>query len=311
MTDVEFHLPISPTPRFFTMVHYFAASLRLNGGPHAESRIVVTVGADEEPRDLHAALPWSRRYPVEWHWLDRDIFRKDSYYATAVERFRMPFRAPVAILADADLILARPIDDLVERSVRTGAFSGLIAHVSPFPRDQYPNREWWSRLFAQAGLPCPRMSCRHTGWGALYWDLRRWRCPPYFNLGFLAAPAAVMNRIGETIYRDMGHVNELLTTIYRCQLGLALSLARHQIPHETLDLRYNFPNLSSMERKYRHLAKDARVLHYLALNGINKDRDFESSEHVAALLQRPLVGVERLFQRGLAQVHQQVQADFS
>src|ERR1700751_4013181 len=93
--DLEIHIPISPTDNFFTMVHYFAASLRQNGGRIANSQIVVTVGADQEAEDLSCKLPWSRHYPIRWHWVPRDVFQQHTYYATALERFRLPFGAQV------------------------------------------------------------------------------------------------------------------------------------------------------------------------------------------------------------------------
>ena len=104
--------------------------------------------------------------------VSRRLFREHIYYATGLERFRHDFRAPVVMLADADLLVTAPFTDLVEQVAETGAFAGLIAHASPFGplKNQQPNRQWWIRIFREAGLAAPRFCCQHTGWGTLVRD---------------------------------------------------------------------------------------------------------------------------------------------
>ena len=205
--DLEIHLPISPTPHFFTMVRCFATSLKLFGGQLAHSRIVVTVGADREPMDLYRALPWSRDFAIDWRWLDRDLFRRSSYYATALERFRQPFRAPVVLLADADVLVAGPLDDLVGETLEDGRFGGLIAHVCPFPPGD--GEAWWQRIFSTAGLGTAPLYCQHTGYGFMDDHPARRLCPPYFNLGALIAPASIMTQLGSVIADEMANVDRV------------------------------------------------------------------------------------------------------
>src|SRR3954470_14530022 len=116
--SLEIHLPISPTPTFFTMVHYFAASLRLHGGSLSESPIIVTVGEDREAEDLGGRLAWSRRYPIEWTWMDRATFQRQNYYGTAIHRFGRPFRARAVMMADADTFFAGSFEDIVSQCLR-------------------------------------------------------------------------------------------------------------------------------------------------------------------------------------------------
>src|SRR5687768_16183531 len=102
MTSLEVHIPISPTTQFFTMVRYLVASMRLFGGPILrDAAVVVTVGADEATRDLHAELTWSKSLGIEWRWLPRQLFRTRGYYVTAVERFRYEFRSDLVLMLDA------------------------------------------------------------------------------------------------------------------------------------------------------------------------------------------------------------------
>jgi hypothetical protein len=289
------------------MLHYFAASLRLNGGSLADSRIVVTVGADQEPEDLDRRLPWSRRYSIQWHWLDRGRFREHDYYATAVERFRLPFQARVVMLADADMLVAAPFVDLVQGVADRPALLGLIAHVSPFRHEpEFSPEAWWTRLFAAAGLGPPPLTCEHTGWGVMPTPQY---CPPYFNLGMLVAPREVMSRLGQDIYAELGTVNRVLTTLYRCQLALALAVQRGQVPWRPLAMRYNFPNNAQIASKYQDDLADVRFLHYLS-GPFQKSRDMQSVDTVRQfLLRKDLSGVNSILQEHLARVHRQVTAD--
>jgi hypothetical protein len=309
--DLEIHLPISPTPTFFTMVHYFAASLRLNGGPLAASRIVVTVGDDCEPEDLLARLPWSRRYPIEWRWLDRDLYRRHSYYATALERFRYPFRARIVMLADADELFVGGFGEIVESCRRDRVLAGLIAHISPFKdRGEMPTSAFWSRLFETAGLGEPPFVCEHTGWGTMSLDPADRYSPPYFNLGMLVAPAEVMAEIGSIIYQEMAHVDAVLETGYRCQLALTLAVQRLGVRWLPLTMRYNYPNDEQIASRYVEDLADVRLFHYLRQGVLLKGRDFESPERVGAwLARRDIDGVNQEMARHLARVHAVVLAD--
>ncbi|HVT59259.1 MAG TPA: hypothetical protein VHR45_12755 [Thermoanaerobaculia bacterium] len=311
--DLEIHLPISPTPTFFTMVHYFAASLRLNGGVLAESRIVVSVGDDREPEDLLALLPWSRRYPMEWRWVDRDLYRRHHHFATAAERFRVPFRSSVVMLADADVFFTGGFGQVVESCRREGALAGLVAHISPCAeRKEMSTPALWTRVFEKAGFGKPPLVCEHTGWGTMSHDLADRYCPPYFNFGMLVAPAGVMAEIGSIIYREMEQVDAVLATPYRCQIGLALAVQRLRVSWRPLAMRYNYPNDDLIASRYVDDLADVRLFHYLRRGACDKGRDFASPERVGAwLARRDLDGVNREMARHLAPVHAAVLADLA
>ena len=309
--DLEIHLPISPNPTFFNMVHYFAASLRLNGGALAGSRIVVNVGDDREPEDLLARLPWSRRYPIEWRWLDRRLYRRHSYFATAAERFRGPFRSSVVMLADADVFFAGDFGQVVEGCRRDRALAGLVAHISPCAeRREMPTPSLWTRVFEAAGLGKPSLVCEHTGWGTMSHDPADRYCPPYFNLGMLIAPAGVIAEIGSIIDREMEHVDAVLATPYRFQIGLALAVRRLGVRCRPLPMRYNYPNDDLIASRYVADLADVRLFHYLRQGPCDKGRDFASPKRVGEwLARRDLAGVNRAMARHLAPVHAAVLAD--
>jgi hypothetical protein len=309
--ELEIHIPISPTEKFFTMVRYFAASLRLNGGKVADSRIVVTIGADRPAENLRERLPWSRNYPIEWRWLDRGLFRAQDYFATAVDRFRGPFQARSVMLVDADTLIVGPLDDLVHEVLQAPAFVGLVAHISPFLLNrELPADEWWSRIFSAAGLPKPDLVCEHTGWGLMDETPQGRFCPPYFNLGMLMAPWPIMARLGKVIYGEMEAVNRVLDSHFRCQIAVPLALARTGAPWRGVPMRYNFPNDVAIASHYRADLADVRVLHYLRVGPFDKSRDFRSVRHLEAFLKRDdLSGINAMLQANLRRVHEQVVRD--
>ena len=61
----------------------------------------------------------------------RMLFARESWYATACERFRYEFTSDVVLTLDADTLIAGPLDELVDEAYRTGAVCGVVAHVPP------------------------------------------------------------------------------------------------------------------------------------------------------------------------------------
>ncbi|HCA27636.1 MAG TPA: hypothetical protein DEP05_08385, partial [Betaproteobacteria bacterium] len=314
LPSLEIHVPISPTDHFFTMIHFLAASLRAHGGALSSAPIIVTVGGDCEPADLYSAQPWSRNYPIKWVWLARSLYREKIYYATAVERFRHHFESDLVLMLDADMIVMRPFDDLVRQVALEKYFGGFIAHVSPFmmhnrqnPGQTASNKEWWHQLFSPEPLTEHRYRFEHTGWKTMFTDPDYRFCPPYFNLGFLIAPAEQMRKIGAVIDETMAQVDQTLTTIYKCQLALTLALCRLEIPVRPLAARYNYPNIDAFRSAYPQDFSDIRILHYLANDQIDKQRDFQSVEKTGYWLKtKRLTQTNRLLRNVLRPLYGQI-----
>ncbi len=311
--SVEIHVPISPTEHFYTMVHYLAASLRNFGGGAASARLVVTVGDDCEPRDLYAELPWSRKYPIEWRWMDRERFRAYSYYGTAIERLCYRYDADVVIMLDADVLVTAPLDDLIDAVYSKGVFAGLITHVSPFvcERDKRSNAECWNDVFRHAALPLPNLHYEHTGWGVMETDPEYRYGPAYFNFGVVAGPRALFEKMGPSVYQDMAHVVRAVgPTFFRCQLALTLGLYRANAEIMALPMRYNFPNRSGFAERFSHELADVRVIHYLGTEHMEKRADFATVDAVGAFIARcPDSDVHGVFKSKLAELHPLVVAE--
>ena len=304
----EIHVPISPTPPFLTKIHYLAASLRRFGGELADSPLVVTVGA-EERFDLARAHPWSRRLGVEWRWLEDSLWRRHGIYATALQRFCYDIAAPNALLLDADTLFVGPVDDVLAEVEGSHAIAGSIAHISPFLECE-DEQVLWARIFDAAGLGNPPLECEHSGWQAIEFDDSRRYCPPYFNLGVLFAPRAVLGALAKTIYAEMETVEQVHPTPFRCQIALTLAIVRSGVQWRQLPLRFNLPNIVQFLPRHRSELDDARIIHYLRDEDFSRAEDFASVTRVGALLEREdLNPVNLRLRDALREVHERVLAE--
>ena len=303
---LEVHIPISPTPMFLRQTWALAASLRQYGG---EVGRAATVTAWVSPElaglpDLNRLHPWAKALGLTFRWVDEALFARHWYYGTALARWAGPFSADVVLMLDADVLVCNPLDELVQTLGDSGAVRGLPAHFSPLSEAE------WQDLFALSGLRPPALSCRPSGAG-FFPHARDQRMPAYFNLGVIGANRAVMAQLGQGLIEDMEAFNCWLPpasdphrSFFRCQMAVSLSIARHELPWSTLDLRDNFPNDATFEQAYPDVLKRIRLLHYLRKDrGVNKERDFDHAKIYAELLHRPgMTATDRLLQdrlRGL------------
>jgi hypothetical protein len=287
------------------MLHYLTRSLRTHGGRYRDAPVVVTVGAETHDADLARNHPWMAANGVEVRWVDEALFARESWYATASERFRYAFESDVVLALDADTLIAGPLDDLVDEAAGTGALCGVVAHVPPLAQ-----RSQWQQLYDACGLGDLETPCEHTGWGYMFNDESLRYCPPYFNLGVLAAPAAVMRRIGGAIYELMAAVDAVQRTSYRVQIAVSLAVTRFALPFRSLPFRWNFANDPLLEALHAGELVDVRIIHLLRKHQIHKDELYASLDNVEAMLaRRDLRVINALTQRLLADLHPRVKAE--
>jgi len=322
MTKLEIRVPISPRDGDMRMLRYLLASIQLFGGPIARAaHCVASVGEDEPPRDLAAEYPWTADYSVEFQWLDRELFRSRSYDATGFHRMWVRSDADVVALIDADLLVARSFDDIVQRANREQTMVGYIGHVSPFTfagLNGTPSRLWWERMFAAAGLPEPQLAFEHPFWD-FDWEsngfesissgVEHRRCPPYYNYGLVMGPRRFIEQMGQSFEAELEAVDSVMETMFKSQIANCLAFARHGIPCITVPIEYNLPlNLPAGAVRSARAGPDGwgsggggpiRIFHYIGGRHL-----FESEESLQALLARSdLRGPWRGFQRRLQRVH--------
>jgi hypothetical protein len=295
---------MSPTPFFFHRIHYLAASLRLNGGALADANIVVTLGDDSPAFNPAQRYPWSQQYPIEWRWLPRDLFRQHSYFATRLYRFTYEYRAEAVLLLDADVLIAAPFDDLIERVIGERKLFGVPANSTPV-RGEFT----WEKLFTHAGLGAVPYAVEHSGFGCTFHDPAKRLAPPYFNFGVLPMPADHARRIGATIFAELETVASL-ENFFRGQMSTTLAIVRQRIPWDTMSFKYNFVNDERYLLRYQREFEDVRLIHFLNNNTIHKDRTFTSAETVEQVLAGTYTNrVDQKFIETLRPIHHQVIKD--
>lgn len=279
--SLEVRIPISPRADYFNRVRLIAHSVR-EFYPHAKIR--VTVGADEEPRDLARELPWSDVLSIDWHWVDRGEFRtwaatEHPYIATMMERFRPPFGAQSVLMLDADVLVVRAFDELF---AEPGGVKAMMAHASPFPE----HRRTWEELFASYGLPEPNFNYELSGWGVMELQPERRYSPPYFNTGVVFAPAALLDRLYEPYIAALQHVRTRMDSYFFEQIAMTLSLAKTGIPAQILPIRYNYPNQMGFDAAHPSELAQIRLLHFLRTMIVSRERDFETPAAMRELVAR-------------------------
>lgn len=241
-----------------------AASVRSFAGIFSDARIVVSVGDDVEPFDIERARPELASYDIEWRWTDRGEFKRHSYFATGLDRWAAPFDCDYVLMADADILVLAPLDELTEALPTSRSIAGVIATKPPFTaRGKGDDETRWPALYRAAGLTPPPFEFPIPGHGTHYPMSGIAKCPAYYNFGFVIGRNEAMNAIRETFHSDYAVANDFMQTVLAAQAGLGLSIARHRLDAAALPLRYNFWTQAKYLANFPEEAEDVRVLHYL------------------------------------------------
>ena len=293
------------------MVHMLAESVRSFAGLFADARIVVSIGEDIEPFDIDLARPELEPFGIEWRWTDRDQFRRHSYFATGLDRWAVPFECDYVLMADADILILGPLNDLATFLPTPRSVAGVIATKPPFTaRGNGDDETRWPELYRAAGLTPPPFDFPIPGHGTHYPTSGIATGPAYYNFGFVIGRNEAMNAIRETFHSDYLVAHDFMQSILAAQAGLGLSITRHRLDAAALPLRYNFWSQAKYLANFPEEADDIRVLHYL--NGpFRKHGDTDSIGDVEAwVAARPDTSdpVERLLVGALGKVLSRIEA---
>ena len=286
---LEFRIPISPTPGFFSQIRLFDFALRRLGPPYRDARLCVCVGDDCDLEAVRAANAWSVGR-VNWEAVPHAVFAEFGIHGTADWRLAREIgAADLVILSDADTVLLRDIDPLLACvPLDRPAVRGHMAYLPPFSSGgdlpASDSHDYWPALFERFGVPWPRLLFDYS----MDEDRRLPQVPAYFNLGFTVFSPAALAVFAPRIFDFQRTFKASVDSYMRCQIAISLIAYQQGVDIDVLPASYNASNYMEHQRRNYLSTNDIRVLHYLSTREIERSLIFQD-EHIDAFLTAELV----------------------
>jgi hypothetical protein len=230
-------------------------------------------------------MPWLAANGIELRWVPEADFATMGLFASGATRLKHTFRSDVVLLLDADTLIRRPLDDLIECVYHDRVVAGAIAHTTPLTSGKLDQPDW-GLLFSLCGLPEPSLEYEHTGWGYMLADTRYRYCPPYFNYGVIAVPAESLSQIGHASEVFLARLREVFESFFDAQIALTMAITQLKVRVRALPLRYNMPNCPLLEALHARELEYAIVLHLLREHQFRREETFSSLANLESFLSR-------------------------
>ncbi len=265
MPRLEFRMPMSPSAGFYRQARLFRFALDRLGGDYEKALLTVTVGDNPDMEAVMRENTWSKDRNVRWLPVPRAIFDEFGIHGTADYRYIPASDADIVLMVDADTVLVRPIDDLLDRIDADAAV--LYGHMAHYPPTDLTltcglvdaEGRFWAALFNHFGIKdlvaVHPYSMDVGGVHGL--------APPYFNLGFLAMTQSALAYLRANVFDVQRELMAVFPTHMRCQFAVTIIGLKYLDRLECLGAQYNLANDDVHFRANRVTAADARLIHYL------------------------------------------------
>jgi hypothetical protein len=296
VVKLEFLIPGSPTPAFFSQVAMFRLALDALGGIYERARVVLCLGdppASPLPDRWRAHL---RRVDVVW--APPELCRANG--GPGGRRYdELDPSCDLAFLCDADTLPMRAFapDDL-RRFVDQPAIRGVIAHYPPPLQDESGNDysargpEWFWQFIASRTLGSP-LPLDHS-YSLLPAPCP---CPFYVNYGVVIGTYDLLKILAGQLAWIRPRIRETLANRFVGQISLAVGCVAARLAVEALPMRYNFPNDRLADSIYPEELEQVVMMHYLRVDRFDRHRIFTSPEEFQGFLQLDLEGSDLVVQR--------------
>lgn len=296
-------IPASPNDEFFSQVAMLRLALDKLGGVYQKADIVLFLG-DEHIKALPSRWEPYLSDKVIIEWADPDDFRKYNAFAQANARWGYDYSDyDVVGFLDADVLVVKPIDDLLISMVQSPSVMGAIAHYT-LPRHMYddPNpKVAWQKLSQQfTGKPIA-FNYRHT---LSEHQPNEWLyCPFYINYGMVLFTPHMIHTLRDTyLSLQMRLAAELEYPFFSAQIALTLTFNALDMRMTPISLKYNYPNDPTADRLHTNELRDVRIIHYLRTDKFDRQRIFTNQEEFDRFLSLELTGSDRVFQTYVRQL---------
>jgi hypothetical protein len=293
---LEFLIPGSPTPAFFSQTAMFRLALDALGGIYEQARVVLCLGNPPAATVPTRWQPHLRR--IEVAHAPPELCRVNG----GPGAFRYELLDPscdLAFLCDADTLPMRPLDPVVlQRFVDRPAIRGVIAHYPPPLTDEIGNDhtghgpEWFWRLIASRTLGTP-IPLTHS------YSLvpAPTPCPFYINYGMVSGSPELLRRLARQLDWIRPRIRAVLANRFVSQLSLAIGCVAGNLAVEAVPMRYNFPNDRVADGMYPEELEQIVMMHYLRLDYFDRQQIFVSADAFKNFLDLRLEGSDLLFQQ--------------
>ncbi|MDH3412959.1 MAG: hypothetical protein OEM98_10770 [Gammaproteobacteria bacterium] len=273
------------------MSHALVRSLAAKAAFPGDWQVVFTVGLDTDQDLKSPMLAWAKDYPVEFRWVERDLFDAYGHVGTRLQCIQHEHLADAVLIMDADVLATGSLAELIEQVATSDAVVGRPAWRPPPDVDLV-------EFLRGSGLPAHGYGLTYQGHGIVP-SLPR-ECPPYLNFGHIALSRDIARHMARTFGEDVTFVEKNYRSYFNDQLALCLNVARNRYRCLPMDLKYNMGNgaaaplaiVATLEAAVAYAQRlnamlDRRVIHYCNTSAdFDKARDLDGWDRLQAFCDR-------------------------
>jgi hypothetical protein len=202
---------------------------------------------------------------VEIEEYSKSEFGFDPPYLGGIQRWQDNCKSDVSILADVDMIICGDISDVVRRCNISRKVMGVLNIGSPFRFYEEPSIEIWKKIEQKFEIKFNYVT--HNGAKRHLHDENHFLIPDiYMNYGFILVPNEYKKSICQILPSIIKKIHD--GNFWTGEVAFCIALKILNIPIETIDLKYNFPDRQQFFHEFN--TDDVRVLHMVAKTIQNK-----------------------------------------
>lgn len=295
---LEFIIPASPNPAFFSQIAMFRRSLDSLGAPYSTARVVAVFACRSQDE-----------IPVFWR---RQLDRVEIELPPSAEFDANPMAhldhcarvigndSDVSIHCNADTMFLSRFDSMLEDMRENPAVAGVMAHYH-FP--------WQPR---KGGPKVPAETIRRD-WDEISNTIlgttldkpyrysmvpKEFPCaaPFYLNFGMIAVTPALFKSAISVFKKSRDKISSLVGNQFCHQIALTLACAEAGVSTRTLPMRFNFPNDRYADELYPSEMENIVMLHYLRRSQYDRHLIFAEEGEFQRFMDLKLEGSCAVFQ---------------